>query len=241
MADLLFHPAVIIPAYQPDEKLLTLVQSLRQHHPHLLIIVINDGSDPGLQDLFRKLLDFRIELLHHPVNLGKGQALKTGFVHYLKIAGQNPLGVVTADADGQHALADILALCESLVREQQHLHLGVRNITLVNDKTKIPLRSKIGNVLTSFIFRKISAIPLYDTQTGLRGIPAHLLKLLINSRSRGYELEMEMLLMAKKRGVKIKQIPIETIYFDNNSRSHFNPWRDSLKIYSLIARFIING
>lgn len=231
-------PAVVIPAYQPDEQLLTLVQDLRARRPEQLVIVVNDGSDSKLHDLFVQLQNYQVKVLHHPRNFGKGQALKTAFAHYLELAGNEALGVITADADGQHSVADILTLSDALKQSAQQLHLGVRDFAAGAHSAEIPWRSKMGNSLTAYIFRKISSTALYDTQTGLRGIPAGLLKLILNSQLRGYELEMEMLLMAAHHRIQINQIPIKTIYFNQNANSHFNPLWDSLKIYRVVARYL---
>lgn len=235
MLPLYEHPALVIPAYQPGQPLLQLIQALRQRRPHQLIIVVNDGSSHQMQALFEELLHYQVEVLHHSQNFGKGQALKTAFAHYLQLTGDKGLGVITADADGQHSVEDILALSDALTQMEHHLHLGVRNFGL----SEVPWRSKIGNILTGYIFRKISRTTLYDTQTGLRGIPRSLMKSALNSSSQGYELEMEMLLMAARSQIQIKQLPIKTIYFNHNAESHFSPLRDSFKIYRVVARFLL--
>ncbi len=240
MRHLTQYPAVVVPAYQPDEKLLELIRELRRLRPFQLIIVVNDGSSPKLRDLFARLQHSQVEVLHHSQNMGKGQALKTAFQHYLNLAGDAALGLITADADGQHCVEDILALSDALAKMPLHLHLGVRDFTAASMKSAgIPWRSRFGNVLTGYIFRKICSTPLYDTQTGLRGIPVSLLKSLIQSKSQGYELEMEMLLMAARQEIRMNQIPIKTIYFNQNTQSHFNPLRDSFKIYRVVARFLL--
>ncbi len=233
MSSLITSPAIVIPAYQPDHQLLILVQGLRQRRPEQHIIVVNDGSDSTRHTIFSELIKYEVDLLHHPFNLGKGQALKTAFNHYLTISSNSPVGVVTADADGQHSVDDILSVLDALVERPDLLHLGVRNFTLEH----IPWRSKIGNELTGFIFRNISTSSLYDTQTGLRAIPSSLIPRVIGSKLKGYELELEMLLLAAESQIQINQIPIKTIYINSNSASHFNPWIDSFKIYFVFMRF----
>jgi glycosyltransferase involved in cell wall biosynthesis len=240
MKQALQHPAIVIPAYQPDEQLLKLVQELRRQRAQQLIIVVNDGSSSDVAHLFTQLSNYQVEILHHSQNLGKGQALKTAFLYYLNLIGDAALGVVTADADGQHSVEDILALSDALAQSGQHLHLGVRDFTAQSThSTQIPWRSRIGNLLTGYILTKLCATPLKDTQTGLRGIPIQLLKTMLQSAANGYELEMEMLLIAARQGILIQQIPIKTIYFNRNSRSHFNPLRDSFRIYWVVVRFIL--
>ncbi len=235
------YPAVVIPAYQPDEQLPVLIQELRKHRPDQTIIVVNDGSDLSTRSLFKRLQQFQVQVLQHPENFGKGQALKTAFSHYLKVTGAEALGVITADADGQHSAEDILILSDALTAAQNDLHLGVRDFSPDSMKISgIPWRSRFGNLLTGYLFRQMSAIPIYDTQTGLRGIPLRLLKMILNSRLKGYELEMEMLLMATLHQMPINQIPIKTIYYNRNAKSHFSPMLDSLKIMRVVLQFFLN-
>lgn len=228
-----FHPTILIPAYQPNENLVTLIKSLRQSQSTLRIIVVDDGSDRDKQNIFSKIQAFNIELLRHKKNKGKGQALKTGFQHWLAISHPKELGIVTADADGQHLPQDILHLLAVFMQKPSDLYLGKRSF----NKTSIPWRSRFGNKLTKYILRLFSKTLLEDTQTGLRVIPRNLVSPLLNSNAQGYEFELEMLLIAEEHQVNIQEIPIKTIYLDNNRSSHFNPLIDSIKIYFVFIRF----
>lgn len=105
----------------------------------------------------------------------------------------------------------------------------------------IPLRSRIGNVFTKFIFNLLTNNKIKDTQTGLRAIPVDLVKYLVMSRTSRYEFEFEMFFIARKHQFEIKQIPIEAIYIDDNKGSHFNPLLDSLRIYFIFIRFCVVG
>lgn len=227
------HPAILIPAYQPTEHLVSLVQTLRYHQPQQRIIVVDDGSDDDKQIIFSKIQYFNIELLRHAKNKGKGEALKTGFQYWLDTSGPNDFGIITADADGQHLTQDILKLSANFMKKPANFYLGRRSF----NKTLIPWRSRFGNKLTKYILRLFSRINLADTQTGLRAIPRKLLPLLLDSNASRYEFELEMLLIASNNQFTIQEIPIKTIYLDKNSSSHFNPLLDSIKIYFVFIRF----
>lgn len=225
---------LLIPAYQPNEKLIQLISSLRERRPNQRIIVVDDGSDADRSPIFTKICDFNIELLKHAKNRGKGQALKTGFKHWLTSNASSAQGIVTADADGQHLPEDILHISDIFMKNPRVLYLGVRQF----NKTSIPWRSRFGNKLTKFVLRLFTKVPLQDTQTGLRAIPPKLIKeVLLNSKTSGYDFELEMLLTAEENKILIEQIPISTVYLDNNSASHFNPLIDSIKIYFVFIRF----
>jgi putative flippase GtrA len=175
-------------------------------------------------------------VLSHAFNLGKGRALKTG-LNYFALHCPKSRGVVTCDADGQHAAADILKIAQRLEQSPgKELILGVREFPKA-----IPLRSRIGNILTRHIFRFLVGEKITDTQTGLRGIGRDSLPLYIGLSGERYEYETNMLISAHLDHIRIVQEPIQTIYLDDNKASHFNPFFDSIRIYFLFVRFAFSS
>lgn len=221
---------VLIPSFNPTNKLPELIDQLTSLGV-TQIIVVDDGSDTAhktiLDDLERQ---DKIVILHHAINMGKGAALKNG-LKYVYENFPNTVGVVTADSDGQHLPKDIVAIGETLEKNKDNLIIGTRNF----DKN-IPLRSKIGNLLTRKIFKAIVGLKVSDTQSGLRGIPKDFIPELLEIRAQHYEFELDMLLAAKYSDRKIVEQKIETVYIENNKDSHFNPIIDSLKIYFELLR-----
>ena len=95
---------VLIPSYEPDARLVTLVRSLRAV-PGLRVLVVADGSGPAYAAHFNSVAALGATVLEHEVNRGKGAALKTGFGHALTTWPGESL--VCADSDGQHAPLDL--------------------------------------------------------------------------------------------------------------------------------------
>jgi glycosyltransferase involved in cell wall biosynthesis len=223
--------AVLIPAYRPSSHLVALVRDLsRRGMP--AIVLVDDGSGPEFRAIFDQAAQFPgVEVLRHPVNLGKGAALKTGIVHALA-AFPGLLGIVTADADGQHHPDDIVRVAAALRKAPEALVLGCRTFD-----AKVPMRSRFGNLLTRKLMQMLIGAKLRDTQTGLRGIPAGFAERLLKVDARGYEFELEMLIAARHFGVAPLEVPIRTIYEPGNQSSHFNPLTDSMKIYFVLLRF----
>jgi glycosyltransferase involved in cell wall biosynthesis len=223
--------ALIIPAYQPNHNLLCIVDDLlAESYPK--IIVINDGSSADKQHVFQQLSrKERVVVLHHKVNKGKGQALKTAFSYVLNELPQ-AIGVVTLDADGQHLPGDVKMLSETLRSNPESLCLGVREF-----QGQIPLRSRFGNVVTKHVFSFFTGTVITDTQTGLRGIPRQCLQRLLDIQAKGYDFELEMLVRFCKQKIPFHQVKIKTIYEEYNPSSHFRPLIDSLKIYFVFLRF----
>lgn len=222
---------IVIPAYEPTMKLAELVEDL--YRDGRSIIVVDDGSSAECKPVFeriRKLTD--VIYIRHAVNLGKGQALKTAFNHVLLDSALEGPGVITADADGQHLADDIRRVAERLEAKHDALILGSRAFS-----GRVPLRSRFGNALTRAVFTLLVGRALTDTQTGLRGIPHAFLPELLQIEASRYEFELEMLIRAQQRRVPIEELAIATVY-GTFAKSHFNPLRDSLRIYFVFVRFV---
>jgi len=228
--------AILIPAYEPDEKLLHLVHDLiKMPFPH--VFVIDDGSSKKCEAIFEKIerID-KCTVLHHSINQGKGAALKTGMQTILE---QDNLyaGCITVDADGQHLPEDIWRVAAAAEASSNCLVLGSRNFNQEN----VPTKSRLGNLITRKVVGLLSGISVSDTQTGLRGIPASLMQTCMHITGDRYEFEMNMLMKAFRTGFPVREIPIQTVYIDENSTSHFRPWKDSFKIYKEIFKFCFSS
>ncbi len=223
--------AAIIPAYRPEQALLSLVAALAQQ-PVSAIVLIDDGSGPAYEHIFSHAAAFHnVYVVRHAVNLGKGAALKSGF-NYALCNFPDLQGVVTADADGQHHPDDIAQVARALAAEPDRIVLGARTMN-----PSVPLRSRVGNIVTRAVMAAVVGERVADTQTGLRGIPAAFLPHLMRLEANGYDFELDMLVAVRQRAIRITEVPIRTIYEPGNRTSHFNPLLDSMKIYFVLLRF----
>jgi glycosyltransferase involved in cell wall biosynthesis len=222
--------AVLIPSYKPDAKLVKVVQELTDSEISQ-VIVVDDGSPAEYRDVFDQVRPLPgVVVLTHAQNQGKGAALKTGLKYLLN---QNQLleGVVTADADGQHATADILKVAQEIRVRPEALILGGRRF----DKD-VPWKSMAGNTITRWILRLVFGLQIYDSQTGLRGIPWKLIATFIDIPYDRYEFELEMLMVCKARGIPLHEITIQTIYINQNRASHFSPFKDAVRVYKVLIQ-----
>lgn len=236
MNDFIKNISVVLPSYKPDEKLIAVVEGLTQKG-FGDIIVINDGSGSDYDAVFEKAASYPgVTVLVHPENRGKGCGLKTAFRFCLENR-PNCTGVITVDGDNQHHPDDIMACCEKLAEDPSYVILGARDFS----GDDVPPRSKFGNVLTRSIFRFACGIKITDTQTGLRAIGREHLPLMLEIQGERYEYETNMLLEMKAHYVDFKEVTIRTIYIDDNDSSHFNPLKDSIKIYKTIFAFIASS
>lgn len=237
---------ILIPAYKPDQSLVRLARALREQDPSAEILVIDDGSGSTYAPIFTELCIDGVTVQTHPVNKGKGAALRTGIAW----AKANRPGevIVTADADGQHLTQDIFRVGvrteTAAAASQKSIVLGVRTKPDPNageEGTKVPLRSKIGNSATVGFFALATGARVADTQTGLRGFTPQILDWLLQIPGDKYEYEFSMLLRATRADVDLVQVPIVKVYEPGNPTSHFRPLQDSALIYAPLLAFLASS
>lgn len=222
---------ILIPAYEPDHQLITLVRNLQAADPWLTMVVVDDGSGPGYQETFDAVARLGCHVLSYQENGGKGHALKSGFAFVAqRFPGHN---VVCADSDGQHGVADILAVADRVSRVTAAVVLGCRSFT-----GDVPARSRVGNTVTRWLFMLATGQKIRDTQTGLRGYRADMIPWLLSVGGQRYEYELNLLLEAKQVGYGIDAVEIATVYLNDNSGSHFRPIADSVRIYAPLLKFL---
>ncbi len=228
--------AALVPSLNPDKEFTAVIDGLIEAgFPR--IYVVNDGSAPEYDSYFAYAESYaQCVVLRHKENKGKGQALKSAFARYLA-NDENLCGLVTLDGDGQHSVEDVLRVARELEANPGTLVLGARDFSAAH----VPTKNALGNKITRGVFRLACGIPITDTQTGLRGIPNSFAKILLNVDGERYEFETNMLLETKRAGVAVKEIPISTIYINDNSASHFRPLQDGLRIYFLIIKYTLSS
>lgn len=226
---------ILIPVYEPADNFEYFLNEILEHFS--TVVIVNDGSGAGSASVFEKVSKYSgVHLLRHNVNLGKGRAIKTRINHCLGLEMPRLEGVITVDADGQHRIEDILKVSSALREHSDKLVMGCRTF---NDNS-IPLRSRLGNNISHKIFKWICGVDVSDTQTGLRGIPYDFLEECCRIAGERYEYETNMLLVAKD-SYGFYEVAIQTIYENGNATSHFNPLKDSIRIYSLIIKYCMSS
>ncbi|MBQ2687898.1 MAG: glycosyltransferase [Clostridia bacterium] len=212
---------VLLPAYNPNIMMLTSLRELKKEG--FGILVVNDGSAKEFSELFEEAKKYAVVLCYEK-NMGKGYALKYG-MQKIREHFPDAQRFITADADGQHSTEDIVNIREKM-RSGDDFILGTRDF-----KGNTPLRSRVGNSMSRFVFAVSTGYYLSDNQSGLRGFDMCHVPWMVKVGGNRYEYEMNVLICAVKQRIKICTVPIKTIYIDDNRSSHFNPVRDTLRIH----------
>jgi glycosyltransferase involved in cell wall biosynthesis len=220
--------AAVVPCYNVGERVRPVVERLTELSDH--VFLVDDGSTDGAVEGLRDLPAHIIVLQE---NRGKGNAMLQGFRAALELPQVTHVAIV--DADGQHDPSELPRLFEAVANGGADFVIGSRSFGMGH----VPLRSRLGNQLTALITRILLKRPVPDTQSGYRLHSRRLLEDVLANVSGGrYETEMEILVLAVRKGYKVASVPIKTIYEEGNPASHFNKLKDSFRIYRSLFRAV---
>lgn len=204
--------AAIIPAYNPQQSIVTYVHQLFATEIKEIIIV-NDGSDLKYTAIFEELNAIEnCHVLDHDQNFGKGQALKTAF-SYVLAKKEQIQGVMTIGAHGQHTVHDVKLILTMTKVFSEGIVLGVRNFHS-SDST---LFTYWGNRAMSLFFDFLFHRKLMDTQTGLRFIAKKELPWLLDVKGEHFDYDTNMLITALKRKCPIFEVAIGQVRLKKNT------------------------
>lgn len=228
--------AIVLPSLNPDKKFTAVVEGLLESgFQH--IVIVDDGSDEDSKVFFEAASAHeQCHVSVHPVNKGKGAALKTAFRYVLESL-PDVKGVITIDGDGQHLLPDIVACGQKMLALGDKVVMGCRDFS----QPGIPPRSVAGNKTTSRLFLFCYGIRLSDTQTGLRAIPRQYLERFCRIEGERFEYETNMLLQMKRMGIGFAEQAIATVYDPEDYGSHYNAVKDSWRIFKVMFKFLVSS
>lgn len=204
----------LIPAYNESRTIEQVIAGIRQQVDHVL--VVDDGSTDATAQL---ALTAGAEVIRRTENGGKGLAVRTGLARVLEDSFTH---VLMLDADLQHKPEEAALLLATAVRTDADLVIGERQFRRESMPPNRYWANRIGSrALSAFV-----GVPINDTQCGFRVCRIAALRTM-RLRSRGYEIETEMLIKLRRRGASVVSVPITAVYA--GGRSKLRPVRDTTK------------
>jgi glycosyltransferase involved in cell wall biosynthesis len=186
---------IVLPAYNEESAISGVLDTLHREGWRN-IIVVDDGSRDRTTEIARSKGAL---VVRHKKNMGLGAALRTGLTKARELGADC---AVTFDADGQHDPKAVRALVGAM--NDADLVIGVRQ------HIGIPFHKLVGNFGLNLITCLFSGV-LTDSQSGLRAFGKRALKL-IYIRSNRYEVSSEIIIQAKKQGLKLRDVPVKCFY-----------------------------
>ena len=210
---------VIIPTYNNENSLAAVIADVAVYTDH--IIVVNDGSTDHTKAIIESFP--AVQMISYDKNIGKGWALRRAFAYAIEKGYQYS---ITIDSDGQHFAKDLPAFIDKLQEERNAIIIGARNM----NQASVPGGSSFGNRFSNFWFKVETGMTSPDTQSGYRLYPLEPIKKM-RFFTRKYEFEIEVLVRAAWKGVKVLSVPVTVYYAPKAERvSHFRPYKDFFRI-----------
>ncbi|MEO8190157.1 MAG: glycosyltransferase family 2 protein [Acidobacteriota bacterium] len=205
-----FRPVALVAAFQAEETVGEVVEGLRRHVPHVL--VVDDGSLDASGAVAARA---GARVLRLDVNSGKGSAIRAGLPSLLE---SDATHVAFVDADGQHDPSDLPALLAA-AREGDPFVIGSR----MADREAIPPARYRTNAIGSRILSRMTGFDVEDGQSGYRVLATDLLRQFRLS-ARGYSIETEILLKAAPHLSRLRHVPVRAVY---GRPSHYRWFHDT--------------
>ena len=216
---------VVIPAY--NEAATVRDVAIRARRQCQNVIVVDDGSTDGTAEA---LADVEVTLLRNEQNCGKAGSLVRGFDHALA---HGAAGVITLDADGQHAPEEIHVFLEQVKNCPNTLLVGIRR----RDQRRASFWRYAANRIADFWIGWAAGKPIEDSQSGFRLYPAQLLRTIKipHGSERSFVYESEILIETARHGAEIRGVAVSVTRRPGPSPSHFRPMLDIARIVRMVA------
>ena len=211
--------SLIIPAFNEFPNISDIGKRARALFPDCEIILVDDGSTDSTARIV-KHSDFRI--IHHPLNIGNGAAVKSG------IRAASGETVIFMDGDGQHDPVDIPTLLEHM--DKYDMVVGARTS---DQQASLPRRfmNRIFNRLASYI----TSFQILDLTSGFRALRAVTAREMLPLLPNGYSWPTTTTMVALRSGLSVKYVPIN-VRPRQHGRSRIRPMRDSTRIFLIIMK-----
>ncbi|OMG34225.1 glycosyl transferase [Actinomyces naeslundii] len=214
---------LVIPLYNEATVVREVISQARETFPY--IVVVDDGSK---DDSARQAAAAGAIVVRHPVNLGQGAALQTGFSYILEKTNANY--VVTFDADGQHSTTDAAAMVAAAREEELAVILGSRFLqgpSPVGRLKRLVLRTAAA------VSSRTSGMHLTDAHNGLRVIRRDVL-VQLNLKQNRMAHASEIIRKIGATGLPWREFPVHIVYTDYSRSKGQSLWNSVNILVDLI-------
>ena len=221
--------SLVIPCFNEAARigatLRVTLDYLTVNAPESELIVVNDGSTDATAAIAREMLlqaKVAVRLLENFPNRGKGAAVRSGL-----LAAREPIGLFF-DADLSTPITETPKLIEPIVSGEVDIALGSRALDRSLIGVHQPWRREQGGRVFNLLVRVATGLPFWDTQCGFKAFRLDVCRPILEAaRVDGFAFDVELLLLAHRAGLRIREIPVRWNHAEGSKVSFF---RDSLRM-----------
>jgi dolichyl-phosphate beta-glucosyltransferase len=221
--------SIVIPCFNEEgrvsETLCVTLEYLAANAPESELIVVNDGSTDATGTIARKILaetNIATRLLENFPNRGKGAAVRTGL-----LAAREPIGLFS-DADLSTPIEETPKLIEPIANGEVDIAFGSRALDRSLIGVHQPWRREQAGRVFNLLVRVATGLPFWDTQCGFKAFRLDVCRpVLKEARINGFAFDVELLFLAHRAGLHIREIPVRWNHAEGSKVSFF---KDSLRM-----------
>ena len=226
----MFPPfSIVIPCFNEErrisETLRVTIEYLAANAHESELIVVNDGSTDATATIARKILSeakIATRLLENFPNRGKGAAVRTGL-----LAAREPIGLFS-DADLSTPIEETPKLIEPIENGKIDIAFGSRALDRSLIGVHQPWRREQGGRVFNLLVRVATGLPFWDTQCGFKAFRLDVCRPILESAQiDGFAFDVELLFLAHRAGLRIREIPVRWNHAEGSKVSFF---KDSLRM-----------
>lgn len=217
----------IVPAYNEEDNIASVIADLRGHRPEIDIVVVNDCSKDGTEEIARGL---NVTVLSLVVNLGIGGAVQAGLI----FARDRGCGyALQFDGDGQHMASEIVQLLKPILTGEADVVIGSR--FLGDGEFRSSHIRRLGIRLISLVNRLLTGVRILDSTSGFRAYSRAALCFLADHYSQDFP-EPEAVVQLARNRFRIREVPVQ-MRARSGGRSSIGP---SYSVYYIIKVLLSN-
>jgi glycosyltransferase involved in cell wall biosynthesis len=221
--------SIVIPCFNEEgrvsETLRATIEYLAAKAPESELIVVNDGSTDATGTIARQILSetkIATRLLENFPNRGKGAAVRTGL-----LAAREPIGLFS-DADLSTPIEETPELIEPIANGEVDIAFGSRALDRSLIGVHQPWRREQAGRVFNLLVRVATGLPFWDTQCGFKAFRLDVCRpILEEARIDGFAFDVELLYLAHRAGLRIREIPVRWNHAEGSKVSFF---KDSLRM-----------
>jgi len=229
--------ALLIPAYNEEARIASVIQGVKEKYPLLEIVVIDDGSQDGTR---RRAMEAGARVISHPYNLGYGVALQTGYKYAL---GQGCEALVQMDGDGQHDPAYVRILLDAIEKGTADLAIGSRFLDSGGlEPGRLPYRASLMRRCGMALFGTIASLLIKqrvtDPTSGYQAMNRRVLEWVSSDRFPWDYPDADVIIMLHRAGFRIQEVPVQ-MYENADKKSMHSGWKPLYYVFKMFLSIFV--
>ena len=223
--------SIIVPVYIEEKAIENTLNQFKKVKEkadfEIELIVVNDGSEDGTEDILRNFAQEEIRVIHHQQNCGYGSSIKSG----IQAAQFSFVGIT--DADGTYPNDRFLEFFQEMQNNEIDMIVGART----GDNVNIPWVRKPAKWVLNQLANYLTNKKIPDLNSGFRIFKMGVLNKFLNILPDGFSLTSTITLAMLTNGYSVKYNSID--YYSRKGRSKIRPIYDTLNFLQLILRTVM--